>query len=289
MKSEPSDFPAAHSMDCTWFAVDRDGCVAEFFSGESGAVPSGAASDHTGVSLEAVAAALPETVSLIDPAPGRQPAVFAQDAHRSFWNEAEAQIDDVLMVLSGLEPVAELVARGEAQPVPAVEGFGVVCRALPRALFEQLHAEGCCLHCTYGYYPEAGADPKEPGLSPARRGLFSYVHPGLGLLAQAYARSSQPHEPATLGELPEAVRSAVGRIRFTTLSFRETPYLQPVELVPECFAWGSAYLNTEGTILRAIPGDEEAFLDRLDELREDYPDYTIHPPSPDRRSKSNGV
>jgi hypothetical protein len=33
------DFPAAHSMDTQWFAIDRDGRVASFSSGESGAVP----------------------------------------------------------------------------------------------------------------------------------------------------------------------------------------------------------------------------------------------------------
>src|SRR5262245_47215886 len=34
-----SDFPAAHSMDTEWFAVDRDGHVALFISGENGPVP----------------------------------------------------------------------------------------------------------------------------------------------------------------------------------------------------------------------------------------------------------
>src|SRR5947199_26010 len=34
-----ADFPAAHSMDTQWFAADRDGNVAIFISGESGAVP----------------------------------------------------------------------------------------------------------------------------------------------------------------------------------------------------------------------------------------------------------
>src|SRR5687768_12253706 len=33
------DFPAAHSMDTTWFAVDRDGHVGQFDSWEAGAVP----------------------------------------------------------------------------------------------------------------------------------------------------------------------------------------------------------------------------------------------------------
>jgi len=33
------DFPAAHSMDATWFAVDRDGHIGVFDSGDPGAVP----------------------------------------------------------------------------------------------------------------------------------------------------------------------------------------------------------------------------------------------------------
>src|SRR5499433_3267873 len=33
------DFPAAHSMDAIWFAVDRDGHIGVFDSGEAGAVP----------------------------------------------------------------------------------------------------------------------------------------------------------------------------------------------------------------------------------------------------------
>jgi hypothetical protein len=34
-----ADFPAAHSMDTDWFAIDQNGCVALFISGAGGAVP----------------------------------------------------------------------------------------------------------------------------------------------------------------------------------------------------------------------------------------------------------
>ena len=34
-----SDYPAAHSMDTEWFAVDADGRVGSFWSGEDGSVP----------------------------------------------------------------------------------------------------------------------------------------------------------------------------------------------------------------------------------------------------------
>ena len=38
----PADYPAAHSMDTEWFAVDADGCVATCWSSENGSVPHGA-------------------------------------------------------------------------------------------------------------------------------------------------------------------------------------------------------------------------------------------------------
>jgi hypothetical protein len=39
------DFPAAHSMDTDWYAVDRSGHVAVFCTGENGHVPEGAGDD----------------------------------------------------------------------------------------------------------------------------------------------------------------------------------------------------------------------------------------------------
>src|SRR5438132_658813 len=47
------DYPAAHSMDTTWYAVDGQGRVGMFFSGANGAVPVDAADDfHPAVLLE---------------------------------------------------------------------------------------------------------------------------------------------------------------------------------------------------------------------------------------------
>lgn len=49
------DYPAAHSMDTFWFAVDRDGHVAMFNSGEAGAVPvQGYLGEEWGATLEAL-------------------------------------------------------------------------------------------------------------------------------------------------------------------------------------------------------------------------------------------
>lgn len=43
LEEHSADFPAAHSMDTTWFAVDADGNVGVFDSSEDGAVPNAAA------------------------------------------------------------------------------------------------------------------------------------------------------------------------------------------------------------------------------------------------------
>jgi hypothetical protein len=40
------DFPAAHSMDTAWYAVDRDGHVGIFVTGEEGHMPRGAANEY---------------------------------------------------------------------------------------------------------------------------------------------------------------------------------------------------------------------------------------------------
>jgi len=42
--TDATDYPAAHSMDTSWFAIDDEGRVARFESGEDGAVPNNAAS-----------------------------------------------------------------------------------------------------------------------------------------------------------------------------------------------------------------------------------------------------
>jgi hypothetical protein len=42
-----ADYPAAHSMDTTFFAVDANGHVAVFFSGEDGPVPSASQSEDS--------------------------------------------------------------------------------------------------------------------------------------------------------------------------------------------------------------------------------------------------
>jgi hypothetical protein len=60
------DFPAAHSMDTQWFAVDRDGQVALFFTGENGSMPKASASANLGEALRALGGSAEAIESLVD-------------------------------------------------------------------------------------------------------------------------------------------------------------------------------------------------------------------------------
>lgn len=46
MKVHNTDYPAAHSMDTSWYAVDDLGNIAEFHTGEGGAYPRGIGLEH---------------------------------------------------------------------------------------------------------------------------------------------------------------------------------------------------------------------------------------------------
>jgi hypothetical protein len=75
MPVDPPDFPAAHSMDSCWFAVDDQGQVAYFDTGEGGAIPTddtfpkgGEAGGADPLDLDAVVCALLERRAASHPA-----------------------------------------------------------------------------------------------------------------------------------------------------------------------------------------------------------------------------
>src|SRR5262245_30953480 len=147
-----ADFPAAHSMDTHWFAVDRDGHVACFFSGEDGAVPVVAAEQGGSDLLRRVMAIVPPGVVVFDIeghiAPGGMNE-FCRHAH---------QAQTRLVFLRSLEPARDEIAAGRAYEVPAATDVAVVFREAREAVMERLHRSGDCLGCIH-YDPVRDDDP----------------------------------------------------------------------------------------------------------------------------------
>jgi hypothetical protein len=265
------DFPAAHSMDTAFFAVDKDGHVAYFTSGEAGAVPDQAFTEHPHQLLTRLAQALPAGEGLHDLqgrlGPGQ---AGAGRQHCSY-------ADTLLAFLKSLDAVREEIARGQAVQVPASSGVAVVIRDVTPALRQRLHDAGDCLGCFFHYEP--GPEYEEP--NPAGHGLFAYGHLCENWISGPYGREALPRQPVHIDQLPPDLRAVVGRFRLDTLCFAETPHIQPVEHA-ECTSWESAYLASDGKTVRPIPGREEEYREVYGEYRKDSR-LEIEPP-PDEQA-----
>jgi hypothetical protein len=268
------DFPAAHSMDTTWFAVDRDGHVAVFGSGEAGAVPVEAfGGEEADEGHERLVRILPRGEAVQDLRgrllPG-EPSQGREHLHSGDWDYP------VLMFLASLDPVRDEVAAGRAVQMPATEGVAVLWRGLPEADYQRLHAAGACRGCFF-FFDDQGDEDASPNL--ARHGLFAYGHLTENWISGPYGRRQLPGQPVHVDQLPPDLRQRVKQVRFETLRFAETPHIQPVEH-GECASWESGYLDVTGRDIRPIPGKEQEYTEAYGELRQEGDRFRIEPPRP---------
>jgi hypothetical protein len=243
------DFPAAHSMDTTWFAIDRDGNLAVFDSGEAGAVPEETIADQ-GFPHEDELRALPATGVLMDP-----------DGHRAANGGGHLEINDfnvqygALVFVKDTSAIADLLPKLEARELPATKGKALIIRLTDAQAFAQLHERGACLGCDSHYRDDDDDDI-------ARYGLYRYSHITDNWIAGPYARLAVPAKPVPLAQLPRELRD--GAIRFDG-RFADTPELQPAEHW-RSVAWGAAWLATDRKTVRPLPDREDDFGEEVEQL-----------------------
>jgi hypothetical protein len=272
------DFPAAHSMDTTWFAVDRDGHVACLVSGESGAVPEAACREpgEGARLLEEFRAATDLRTEMIHDFHGRViPRLEPKGSH--IWGPRLVAYDrtDILMFLANHDPIREELASGLAVPLPSRGAAAVRFEVLTKATAARLHESGECLSC-FNYWFVLKED-----WSPAALGFFSYHHLCLNWLSGPYGLLQRPRDPVRIEQLPAALREAAERVRLDTICFAEAPRLQPVDFA-RCQSWEYAYLDADGTTIRAIPGREDGYRSVYSGYAKD-PELRVEPPPPPKR------
>jgi hypothetical protein len=267
-----NDYPASHSMDTCFFAIDRDGHVAIFDTGEAGAVPAQALSGDNAYSVRRQLAALPRVGVIHD----RQGCITPNQP--SEFNEHRGSLGlpyPTLMFLASLDPVQDEIAAGRAVEVQASEGVAALFSQLSEALAKRLHDSGACLGCSWYFQGEEGYEEYRPDL--AARGLYCYGHLTENWISGPYGRERQPVVPVHIDQLPPQIRDAVKGLRFETLCFAETPHIQPVEHA-ECISWESAYMDVTGKHIRPIPGREEEYADAYEEMAGMGDNIEIEPP-----------
>jgi hypothetical protein len=268
MTQDSSDFPAAHSMDTAWFAVDRDGHVAVFDTGESGAVPTTAylGEDHWGM-LDDLRARLPKTDVIYDLAAHKASNL----APHVTLNEHQ-KMYSVILFLRATEGVEDLIDRLGARKAAATEGVGLLATDVDAATVRALHERDACLGCFFH-----SGDDENPSV--ASFGLYSYGHFG-GVIAGEYALLERPERPTTVNDVPRAV--AEKAVAFEG-RFEDIPTLQPAEHWA-CESWGPGWLATDQKTVRPFPGREKEYKKERGEVEDDeyvfLDDALPRPPAP---------
>lgn len=244
-----TEFPAAHSMDTTWFAIDSDGHIAIFESGESGCVPADAYRGEEVGDTEDQLHALPSTGVVHDLAGLRAIAV------RDHLDPAHLYAPfDILAFVNDLAPPRDLVARVGAEPCAATTGAALRFKGTERAALEDLHARGLCLGCFQIPTDERG--------DVAAHGAYRYEHTCDNWIAGPYARTTIPAQPIGREALPD-----LGKVVRYTGRFAEAQKLQPAELWP-CESWEPGWLASDGKTVHPFEGREADYARQVEELRE---------------------
>ena len=231
------DYPAAHSMDTMWFAVDADGHVAAFDTGEGGGVPTLAfVEDH--YQLAAQLRALPDTGAKLDAAAHASRVVHVHEHWRKPGHELVAFVAD-------LAAVQDLVGRLGATVEAATTGHVLRFAFGDAAAFDELHTRDACTHCEADFSDENG--------ELASHGVFRYACDDA--IATPYTRFAVPEKPIAIADAPPEVRAHA--IRFAG-TFADTPSLQPAEHWKSA-GWSAGWLASDGKTMRPFPDRERDF------------------------------
>lgn len=244
-------------MDTTWFAVDRDGAVAVFSSGEPGLVPA-AVTGQFDNEIEALSDTLPvRGDATLDLAFAKPPGLRAEAFPLRRKAPLPTRGDRVAFVARD----ASTIERAFAKVAPS--------RRSTQDALEVVEIDGCLSGSSdprVDAWREAFAEIRRSStpileiaiatsdIAWARAGLFVYKLSERIGDADPYGRVLVPTSPLQVGELGPQIASRLGSTVRLDLSFRESPYVQPAEHLP-CVGWDTAiYLASDGFTIRPLPG-----------------------------------
>lgn len=244
------DFPAAHSMDTTWFAVDGKGNIASFASGEAGALPYDARADgDVGIGTW--------MVQLINE------------------SEYELLLDDLLVESDDKLYQGRYWPEIKYDPVGSIDSsrtiaYSVLFWLKDRNGFEELSrkAESELIRVKHpsevlGWVPEMNPAAVHRlvrsnsvkkvwvdfEFSFERMGWYSYSHGDAfeNWISGPYLKESSPNKPMKLSQLPAKFQEQLSTVEFERLDFEKDRMFHPVDH-KLCNSWGSRYVDANGEV-----------------------------------------
>jgi hypothetical protein len=276
------DFPAAHSMDTTWFAIDADGCVGIFGSNEGGAVPEYEYSQQTIKEIET-------DLHLVARQPEDPIKSIYDDSHLievlletngGILDRNSIDVESILVSMSMEILLAEIYRCEHPDPIldskrsrkPRHDKINRPIHLSSLFLLVQISAiipaEQCQVeviielpgdniiiysqHCELPWLKSAieagvvlsGTKPMNLDTNLSLFGWYRYnCHEQY---AAPYYGEQFPKNPIYLKNLPSAIIRNLNRLaKFPNLRFARTSEIQPVEQIP-CYIWGSGWEGTNG-------------------------------------------
>jgi len=226
-------------MDSSWFAVDADGHVGYFRTGEAGAMPhAGVTGDAAEQLIERLARAVPPTEAIHDP---RGHLLPGHDRGLDHEVQLAAQDWGVLLFVTSLAPLQSDIEAGRATPVRAAEGYAVLLTRLTAEQVRRLNESGVVVTSTY-YFDGSESERDRP----ARFGLFEYRHLCENWISGPYGRVHLPARPLHIDQLPPEVRKRLKDATLDGACFGDTPHVQPAEHW-DCHSWEGEWQGVDGT------------------------------------------
>ncbi len=242
------DYPAAHSMDTEWFAVDADGNVGVFDTGEDGALPNDAAKGlgpgepsfdvslfHAFLRAREIASGdlrqTEEEISkIVDSlclprAPGRQVLVAVRDSEPERYRDERGQGAAARELISG----GDYHILREAKPRVGLSRAPVGHKRL-----RELEKSGRLV----ALLSDDLLREWSFGDAPGGREVFAFGRPH-GEEPGLYERRSVPEHPIRAEDLPEALREDLGALRLA-IRFEEAERVHLADHIDddEASYWG---------------------------------------------------
>jgi hypothetical protein len=243
--TEILDYPAAHSMDTYWFAVDTDGHVAMFDTGEGGAVPEDALRGEDGLdSLFAEIAKDYEHRSIrVDTSGDIFLTELTNTGATDYLNTSgyRGNVCNLILQLESDELIPQLGVEATDTGYTvrfAGEKTIVYVSKCPLANLQKLIADRKAIVVRSIYwnfdYPLASLC-----------GLYEYAHHSHALIP--YERTHVPQYSLKFEDLPARLQERLIEAGIDRIKFAESELVQPLEHAP-CYAWGGTdyWIDTQG-------------------------------------------
>ena len=248
------DFPAAHSMDTSWFGMDDEGNIGEFTSGEAGAMPLKAALNsnnwHPG--------ACP--IYLDDLLTERDERMFSYNYGRRPIHEIEDRLTqdvwrDCLVWLSSTQvleewqsdPIQLIVKKDHKKYRNELDNIlkplncsspVVILNIASAQVIRDLTRQKKISRAWINFWPEIW-----------RFGIYEYRHDHKyeNWIAGPYVLQHRPENALNVKHLPEEIQVQLAKVEFVGLQFEAGDPIQPFEHL-ECTCWGGQWVDSIGDV-----------------------------------------